>query len=52
MHVRLDADIARIIKRNADAHRRLFKRRKSYATIVNTLLRELLTKQRPAMHTP
>lgn len=40
MQIRLDPDIARVIKKNADAHIRLFKRRKSHAAIVNEALRE------------
>lgn len=42
MQVRLDPDIAKLVKRSADAHRRIFKRRRSYATHVNLLLRVAL----------
>lgn len=41
MQVRLDPDIARTVKRNTDAHKRVFKRRKSYAEFVNERLRDL-----------
>lgn len=45
MQIRLDDDIARAVKREADAHRRLFKRRKSYAAVANEKLRELFIKR-------
>lgn len=45
MQIRLDPDIARTIKRNADAHRHLFKRRKSYAAFVNEELRNVFSKR-------
>jgi len=41
MQVRLDPDIAKTVKRNTDAHRRVFKRRKSYTEFVNERLRDL-----------
>lgn len=41
MQVRLDLDIARTVKRNTDAHKRVFKRRKSYTEFVNERLRDL-----------
>lgn len=62
MQVRLDPDIAKLVKRNADAHRRVFKRRRSYSAVVNEMLRERPTKvvarmfgdfgNAPAKHTP
>lgn len=50
MQIRLDPDNARDIKRNALAHRRLFKRRKSYAAFVNEALRDLF--KTPRNHNP
>lgn len=44
MQIRLDPDIADKIRREASAHRRIFKRRKSYAEIVNKALRDLFGK--------
>lgn len=41
VQVRLDPDIARTVKRNTDAHRKVFKRRKSYTEFVNERLRDL-----------
>lgn len=41
MQVRLDPDIARLVRRDAAAHKRLFKRRRSHAAIVNEALRDL-----------
>lgn len=42
MHIRLDPDIADFVRRDARAHQRLFKRRKSYNTIVNMLLKDVI----------
>lgn len=42
MQVRLDPDIAKLVKRSADAHQRVFKRRRSFSAHVNLLLRDAL----------
>lgn len=53
MFVRLDSQNADYVKRNAKAHRRIFKRRKSYAAIVNEMLRDLIGKNgKPAPDAP
>lgn len=39
MMVRVDNDIAKIIRQSASAHRRAFKRRKSFATLANEAMR-------------
>lgn len=44
MQIRLDPDNAAKVKRNADAHRRIFKRKKPYAAVVNEALRDLFGK--------
>lgn len=44
MLIRLDKLNADYVLRNAKAHQRIFKRRKSYAAIVNEMLRNLIGK--------
>lgn len=39
MQVRIDPDIASHVRKSTQAHRRIFKRRKSYAEYVNEMLR-------------
>lgn len=50
VQIRLDKDLAKIVKRNALAHRRIFKRPKSYASVVNEALRDSLNT--PRNHNP
>jgi len=45
VQIRLDPENARLVRRNAQAHRRIFKRRKSYAALVNEALRDLFKNQ-------
>lgn len=53
MQIRLDPDNANYVERNSKAHKRIFKRRKSYAAIVNEMLRDMIGKNgRPAPHAP
>lgn len=53
MQIRLDPDNANYVERNAKAHRRIFKRRKSYAAIVNEMLRDMIGKNgKPEPNTP
>lgn len=57
MHIRLDPDIADFVRREAKAHYRLFKRKKSYNTIVNLMLKgvgrnRIPNYQQPARHSP
>ena len=46
VQIRIDPDIAEILKRDADAYFRVFKRRKPFADTVNKMLREGIDKQR------
>lgn len=53
MLIRLDKPNADYVLRNAKAHRRMFKRRKSYAAIVNEMLRDLIGRNgKQSQHTP
>ena len=44
MQVRIDPANAKRIKRNSEAHRRIFKRTKPYAAIVNEILSDVFRK--------
>lgn len=45
MQVRLDVENAKAIKQQARTYQRIFKRRKSYGTIVNEILRDSFGKE-------
>lgn len=47
MMVRVDNDLAKLIKQSASAYRRAFKRRKSFATIANQAMRSAFFKRPP-----
>ena len=44
VQIRIDPDIAETLRRDAKAHFRVFKRKKSFAATVNEILREGLAK--------
>lgn len=57
MRITLDQDLAVLVQREAKAHLKLFKRRKSYNTIVNMMLKGVIKdlngkRQQPARHSP
>jgi hypothetical protein len=52
MQVRIDTDLARIVKRESQAHRRRFKRSKSASAIVNLTLRDALMGKLIRQHIP
>lgn len=51
MQIRLDTDNAKLVRRNAEAHRRIFKRKKPYAAVVNEMLRDLFENQKAGKQT-
>lgn len=52
MQIRLDADIAKIVKRDCEAHRRIFKRQKPYAAVVNDILRDVFGRREKGSKPP
>lgn len=44
MQIRLDPDIAKTVRRNCEAHQRVFGRRKSFTEFANERLRDLFGK--------
>ena len=55
VQIRIDPDIAETLRRDAKAHFRVFKRKKSFAATVNEILRKNLPNsapQNPDFNTP
>lgn len=48
MHIRLDTDNARAVRKEAQWHRRFFKRRRSFADVANEMIRRVV--ENPAWH--